>query len=126
MTLGCDVRLAAQGAKLGLNFARHGVLPGLGSTHLLPQLVGVSKALELVLSAATLDAEEALRIGLVQHVVADDALLGAARELASRMAAASPEVLAAAKRALRRGAGATLAEAMLEERTLSTQLRGTR
>jgi enoyl-CoA hydratase/carnithine racemase len=122
MTLGCDVRLAASGAKLGLNFASLGVLPGLGSTHLLPQLVGVAKALELVLSAAAITAEEAERIGLVQKTVPADALMKEARELAGAMAACRPDVLAAAKRALRRGTSATLAEAMAEERSLSRKL----
>jgi enoyl-CoA hydratase/carnithine racemase len=113
MTLGCDVRLAASGARFGLNFASLGVLPGLGSTHLLPQLVGMPKALELVLTAATIQADEAERIGLVE-----------AQEMARAMAKCRPEVLAAAKRALRYGASASMAEAMEEERALSTALRG--
>jgi 2-(1,2-epoxy-1,2-dihydrophenyl)acetyl-CoA isomerase len=122
MTLGADVRLAAKSAVLGLNFAKLGVLPGLGSTHLLPQLVGVAKALELVLSAATLTADEAHDIGLVQRVVADDALADEARALARAIAELRPEVLAAAKHAVRFGATATLADAMSEERALSSGL----
>jgi enoyl-CoA hydratase/carnithine racemase len=123
MTLACDVRLAARSAKFGLNFASLGVLPGLGSTHLLPQLVGLAKSLELVLSAATISAEEAERIGLVQGVYDDDALEAEARLLAERMAAVRPEVASAAKRALRFGAGASMAEAMEEEQRLSRELR---
>lgn len=123
MTLGCDVRIAARGAKLGLNFTKLGVLPGLGSTHLLPQIIGLPKALELVLSGATLGAEEAERIGLVQRVVDDEALQGEARGLALAMADVGPEVLVAAKRALRRGPTVTMAEAMEEERRLSHALR---
>jgi enoyl-CoA hydratase/carnithine racemase len=126
MTLGCDVRLAAREAKLGLNFARLGLLPGLGSTHLLPQLVGMPKALELVLSAAVISADEAERIGLVQRSVAADALMDEARGLARAMAECRPEVLAAAKQALRFGASATMAEAMSRERTLSGELRAAR
>ena len=57
MTLGCDVRIAARSAVLGLNFTRLGMLPGLGSTHHLPRLVGIGKAMELVLSGATVSAE---------------------------------------------------------------------
>lgn len=123
MTLGCDVRIAARSAELGLNFTSLGVLPGLGSTHHLPRLVGMSKALELILSAAIVSAEEAERIGLVQRTVADDVLVQEARSLALKMAAARPEVVAAAKRALRHGATATLAEALQEERALSLELR---
>jgi enoyl-CoA hydratase/carnithine racemase len=122
MTLGCDVRIAARSAVLGLNFTRLGVLPGLGSTHHLPRLVGIGKASELVLSAAKLSAEEAHEIGLVQRVVDDDALAGEARALALAMAEVRPEVLAAAKRALRHGAEATLADAIREEQRLSGEL----
>ncbi len=122
MTLGCDVRIAARSAVLGLNFTRLGVLPGLGSTYHLPRLVGIGKASELVLSAAKLSAEEAHEIGLVQRVVDDDALMGEARALALGMAEVRPEVLTAAKRALRHGADATLAEAIREEQRLSGEL----
>ncbi len=123
MTLGCDVRYAVRGAKLGLNFARLGVLPGLGSTHHLPRLVGLSKSLELVLSGATLTAEEAHALGLVQGLCDDpDQLEAQTRAIARRMAEIRPEVLAAAKSALRGGAEASLSEAMAGERELSDQL----
>jgi 2-(1,2-epoxy-1,2-dihydrophenyl)acetyl-CoA isomerase len=122
MTLGCDVRLAARGARLGLNFASLGVLPGLGSTYHLPRLVGTAKALQLVLSAATITAEEAERIGLVQGTAPAESLVQEARLLAGAMAKSRPDVLAAAKRALRLGSASTLAEAMEEERRLSTRL----
>jgi enoyl-CoA hydratase/carnithine racemase len=122
MTLGCDVRIAARSAVLGLNFTRLGVLPGLGSTHHLPRLVGIAKASELILSAAKLSAAEAHEIGLVQRVVDDDALGGEARSLALAMAEVRPELLAAAKRALRHGAEATLADAIGEEQRLSREL----
>ncbi len=122
MTLGCDVRIAARSAVLGFGFTRLGVLPGLGSTHHLPRLVGIGKASELVLSGAELSAEQAHQIGLVQRVVDDDALMGEARALALDMAEVRPEVLTAAKRALRHGAEATLADAIQEERRLSGEL----
>jgi 2-(1,2-epoxy-1,2-dihydrophenyl)acetyl-CoA isomerase len=122
MTLGCDVRIAARGAVLGLNFVRLGVLPGLGSTYHLPRLVGIGKALELVLSGAKLSAQEAFDIGLVQRLVEDDSLMGEARKLALAMAEIRPNVLLAAKRALRHGAESTLAEAIHEEQRLSAEL----
>lgn len=122
MTLGCDVRVASRSAKLGLNFTRLGVLPGLGSTHHLPRLVGIGKASELILSGATLSAEEAHEIGLVQRLVDDDAFRGEVRSLAAAMAEVKPEVLAAAKRALRLGAGASLVDALREEQQLSAEL----
>lgn len=122
MTLGCDVRIAARSAVFGLNFTRLGVLPGLGSTHHLPRLVGIGKASELVLSGAVLSADEAHQIGLVQRVVDDAQLAEATRELALAMAAIRPAVLDAAKRALRHGAEASLAEALREEQRLSAEL----
>jgi enoyl-CoA hydratase/carnithine racemase len=126
MILPCDVRLAASSAKLGLTFAKLGLLPGLGSTHLLPRLVGRAKALELVLSARVIPAVEAAEIGLVSRVVAPEELLAEARALAGEMAQHRPEVLAAAKAALRYGEEHGMAEAMAREQALSAELRGQR
>ena len=123
MTLPCDVRLAAESATLALPFVKLGLLPGLGSTHLLPRLVGMGRALELVLSGRTIPAAEAAAIGLVNRTVPDAELLPAARELARTMARHRPEVLAAAKAALHFGAGATMAEAMRNEQEASAALR---
>lgn len=126
MTLPCDIRIAAAGAKLGLTFAKLGILPGLGSTHLLPRLVGLAKAQELVLTARLIRAEEALEIGLVNQVVPTEQVLPAAREMASQIAESRPDVIAAAKRALHYGASATMAEAMKNEQEQSAELRAGR
>jgi 2-(1,2-epoxy-1,2-dihydrophenyl)acetyl-CoA isomerase len=123
MALPCDVRIAAAGAKLGLTFAKLGILPGLGSTHLLPRLVGMAKAQELVLTAKIIRAEEALEIGLVNQVVPAEEVASAAREMALQMAECKPAVLAAAKRALYYGASATMADAMKNEQERSAELR---
>jgi 2-(1,2-epoxy-1,2-dihydrophenyl)acetyl-CoA isomerase len=123
MILPCDVRIAAAGAKLGVTFAKLGLLPGLGSTHLLPRLVGRAKALELVLSARVIRAEEAAEIGLVNRVVPADAVVAEARALAAEMAECRPEVLAAAKAALDFGERHSMAEAMKNERDRSAALR---
>jgi 2-(1,2-epoxy-1,2-dihydrophenyl)acetyl-CoA isomerase len=122
MTLGCDVRYAEAGATLGLNFTTLGVLPGLGSTHHLPQLVGVGKALELILSGAKLSAEDACTIGLVQRVCPAGEVYTEARELAQAMARVKPEVLAAAKKALRQGVTSSLEQAIATEKSLSREL----
>jgi len=123
MILPCDVRLAAEGAKLGLTFAKLGILPGLGSTHLLPRLVGMGHALELVLSARVIPAREAAEIGLVNRVVPAESLLDEARGLARAMAECPPEAVAAAKRALHFGSGATLEQALRNEEAQSAALR---
>jgi 2-(1,2-epoxy-1,2-dihydrophenyl)acetyl-CoA isomerase len=125
MILPCDVRIAAEGAKFGVTFAKLGLLPGLGSTHLLPKLIGMPMALELVLTARVILAPEAAAIGLVNRVVPGESLLPEARAMAAMMAACKPEVLAAAKAALHYGAGATMAEAMRNEQDASAALRKT-
>ena len=122
MVLPCDVRIAADTAKLGLTFTKLGILPGLGSTHLLPKIVGLAAAQELVLSARVIRAPEAKEIGLVSRVVAADELADTARALALEMAACDPDALAFAKRALQHGASATMDEAMAHEQAAGKAL----
>jgi len=126
MALPCDIRIAAAGAKFGLAFAKLGILPGLGSTHLLPRLVGMAKAQELVLTAKNILAEEAAEIGLVNRVVPGDELMASAREMALQIAAHDPEVVRFAKRVLHEGAALDMAGAMKNEQARSTELRAAR
>ncbi|NQZ96638.1 MAG: enoyl-CoA hydratase/isomerase family protein [Myxococcales bacterium] len=123
MALPCDIRIAAEGIKIGATFTKLGILPGLGSTHLLPKIVGLAKALELVCTARVIRAEEALEIGLVNKVVPADKLMDEAREMASLIAACNPAAVAIAKRALHFGANSTLAEAMQNEQAMGEELR---
>jgi len=123
MSLPCDIRIAGESAKLGLTFAKLGILPGLGSTHLLPRIVGLAKAQELVLTAGIIRASEALEIGLVNRVVPDESLLEAAREIADAIAECDPITLRFAKRALRLGAVSDMAQAMAHEKAASAALR---
>jgi len=123
MILPCDVRIAAENAKLGLAFVKLGILPGLGSTHLLPRIVGRAKALELVMSARTISAAEAAECGLVNKVVPAEKLLGEARELAALIAANPPAAVAAAKAAINYGHAHSMAEAMQNEARASAALR---
>ena len=122
MVLPLDIRIAASDAKIGLTFARLGMLPGLGSSFLLPRLVGPAKALELVLTARVVLGEEAREIGLVNATAAADQVLARAREMAEAMAALDPAVLAHAKRSLAYGAGAALADALANEPKLNRAL----
>ena len=126
MALPCDIRLAAEGAKLGVTFTRLGMLPGLGSTHLLPRIVGLPRALELVLTARKISAAEALAVGLVNQVVPAESLAKSAREMARMMADCPPDVITAAKAALLRGAECDMAEAMRNESRASQALRDAR
>ncbi|MCS6927759.1 MAG: enoyl-CoA hydratase-related protein, partial [Candidatus Binatia bacterium] len=104
MTLLQDIRIMAAEASVGAIFARMGLMPELGSTFMLPRLIGLAKALELTYTARVLNATEALEIGLVNRVVPGEQLMAAVREMASQIAALPPLALAVAKRALYQGA----------------------
>lgn len=110
LALLCDIRIAAESAKLGQFYVKMGLMPDVTGLWRLPQLIGLSRAAELILSARTVDAQEAERIGLVSHVVPDDELAPAARKLAEQIAANPPLSLQYAKEGLRRGHGRTLSE----------------
>jgi enoyl-CoA hydratase/carnithine racemase len=86
MTLPMDIRLASSAARMGFVFARRGVVPEACSTWFLPRLVGISRAAEWTYTGRVFSAEEALAAGLVSRVVAPEALLPAARELAQEIA----------------------------------------
>ena len=104
----CDVRVAADGAKFAESFVKLGITPGDGGAWLLPRIVGFSKATELALTGETIDAAEALRIGLVSEVVDADALMGTARKIADKIAANPPHAVRMTKRLLREGQTADL------------------
>jgi len=101
LALGCDIRIAGQRAKLAAAFTKRGVLPESGGTWLLPRLVGWAKAAEIIFTGRTLDAGQCLELGLVNKVVADEALLGEARALANEIAANAPLAVQGAKRMMR-------------------------
>jgi enoyl-CoA hydratase/carnithine racemase len=82
----CDIRIAAEGALFGLPDTPLGLSPTSGMTYLLPRIVGLGRAIDLTLSADTIDAAEALRIGFVTRVVTAEQLLDAATQLARRIA----------------------------------------
>jgi enoyl-CoA hydratase/carnithine racemase len=103
LALACDIRVAASSAKFAETYARIGLLPGGGGAWYLPRLVGRSMAMELLLSGDFIDADEALRIGLVNHVWPDDELLANARALAARIARNPPLSVRLIKRAVDHG-----------------------
>jgi 2-(1,2-epoxy-1,2-dihydrophenyl)acetyl-CoA isomerase len=126
MVMPCDIRIAAEDAKLGFVFARLGILPGLGSTHLLPNLVGMARAQELVLTGKKILGKEAAEIGLVNQSAPTNEVLPTARAIAEQMAEIDPIVLAYAKRALHFGASHTMAESMKNEQSESAVMRAER
>lgn len=104
----CDIRVAGESARFAESFVKLGIIPGDGGAWLLPRIVGFPMACELALTGRMIDAAEALRIGLVTHVVADDGLLAKAREIAGEIAAQPPHATRMTKRLLREGQTTTL------------------
>jgi len=107
MTLLCDIRLASAEARMGFLFPRMGVMAELGSTFLLPRLVGIGRACELMFTGRQYAAGELERIGLLNRVVPGDQLLGTATELAREIAQCAPLSLTLTRRALYQGLTAT-------------------
>ena len=125
LALACDIRVASADSRLGLTEVDLAIIPGGGGTQRLPRLVGRGKALEMILTAARIDAAEALRIGLVERVVPAGQALAAARELASSLAAKAPVALRYAKEAVVKGLELPLADGVRLETDLATLLRTT-
>lgn len=103
MPLLCDIRLACEEAQIGFLFGRMGVMAELGSTWLLPRLVGTARACELMLTGRRFRALECERMGLVNHVVPRPALLETARELAREIAQCAPLSVLLTRQALYQG-----------------------
>ena len=106
MTLPCDIRMAASGVKMALPFAKLGIVPGLGSSFLLPRLVGPGNAKILALTGKTILSDEAREMGLVDRVVAPENLLEEALALAGAIAENPPQVVGLIKEALNSGVAA--------------------
>jgi enoyl-CoA hydratase/carnithine racemase len=111
MTLPCDIRIASESAKLSLTFTRVGLIPEFGGTYMLPRILGLGKALELVLTGRTLEAREAAEIGLVNKVVAPQQLLDEAREMARMTLKSTPLALQLSKQAIHSGINSGFVEA---------------
>jgi enoyl-CoA hydratase/carnithine racemase len=116
LALCADLRVAGDNAKLGQPEILLGLIPGAGGTQRLPRLVGPSRAKEIIFSGRFVDAEEALRIGLVDRVVPADDVYTVARELAARFVAGPALALRAAKDAIDRGLEADLGTGLEIER----------
>jgi enoyl-CoA hydratase/carnithine racemase len=112
LALACDLRIASSNVVMGLTETSLAIIPGAGGTQRLPRIVGVAKAKELIFTARRIDAETALKIGLVSRVVEPDKLIEAALELAREIAKNGPIGVAQAKFAINYGSEASLGVAL--------------
>jgi enoyl-CoA hydratase len=102
LALMCDIVVMSRHAKIGDTHINVGLVPGDGGTALLPMLVGINRAREMLMTGELIDGAEAYRIGLVNHVVEPEEVMPKAREIANRLMSKAPYALAATKAALNR------------------------
>ena len=103
LAMSCDIRVASEKATFGMPEVGLGITPGFGGTQRLQRIVGMSTAMELVLTSRTIDAQEALQIGLVKRVYPADVMLDKALELANAIASNAQVAVRQSKAAIRRG-----------------------
>ena len=126
LALACDIRIAAPGAQFGLPETGLGLIPGGGGTQRLPRLIGLGRAMDMMLTGERIDAQEALRIGLVSRLSADrGTLLAEGRAIAQRIASRPPTATAYAKEAARAGIEMDLQAGLTLEKTLFSLLMST-
>ena len=118
IAVACDIRIAAEGATLGFVHVRHGITTAWGGTQRLKRLVGYGRAIELLLTGRSIEAEEAREIGLVEQIVPQPEVLSTARALAANIAANPPNAVKALKRLIR----LELNEAFMKEREMLAEL----
>jgi enoyl-CoA hydratase/carnithine racemase len=125
LALACDIRIAADNARLGTPEVTLGLIPGWGGTQRLPRAIPWCKAAELLLTGKLIDAEEAYRIGLVNKVVPQVEVMATAREWAEAICKAAPLAVRAAKEAMIRGSAMTLEEGLRLENSLVASVMST-
>lgn len=125
LAMACHVRIAAEGARFGQPEVKLGICAGYGGSQRLPRIVGRGRALQLLLTGETIDAQEAYRIGLVNKVTLNDELLPAANAMLRQMLANAPLALAFSIEAVDRGLDVPLADGLNLEANLFALLFGT-
>jgi enoyl-CoA hydratase/carnithine racemase len=122
MALACDLRVAADHATFGLLEVSRGIIPGGGGTQRLPRMIPLAKAMEIILMAQRIDAQEALRLGLVNRVVPLPEVMPTAMKMAEAILQNGPLAVRAAKEAIIRGLSMTLEEGLRLESHLQSYL----
>ncbi len=118
LALSCDFRLASETARFALPQLREGQIPSDGGTQRLPRIIGKGKALELILTGETLNADEAYNIGLVNYVVEGEKVAAEAEALAKNLASKGPIALKFCKEAVNKGLELTLEQGLRLEADL--------
>ncbi|MBM7700901.1 enoyl-CoA hydratase [Kurthia huakuii] len=126
ISLACDLRVASTSAKVGLTETALGIIPGAGGTQRLARLIGAGKAKELIYTARRISAEEALQLGIIEHLYVPELLMSEAKKLAGEMAKNAPLSLIQAKKAIQAGLQTDLAtgleiEGLAYERLLHSE-----
>ena len=116
LALACDLRFCSTGAYFQERFVKIGLMPDGGGTFWLPRLVGLARAMEIMLTGRSVGADEALGLGMINRVVAPDALRGETLAFARELAKGPPLAHAAIKRAVRAGLGGTVDTALDAEK----------
>ena len=119
LALACDIRIAGRSARIGFPEVTRGWVGGGGASQMLPRMTGLGQAMRLLLTGEQVDAEEALRLRLVEQVVEDDALEPTAMALCQRLAALSPVAVQAVKAAVRQSLEAPLAAGLAYENEMN-------
>jgi enoyl-CoA hydratase len=122
MSLACDIRIAAEGARLGVSEVRLGFMAGSGGTQRLPRLIGIPKALEICLSGELYNAAECHRIGLVNQVVPYPELVAAGEKMAGSFLKGAPLALRYIKEAIYKGSEMTLEQGLRYESDLQSMV----
>jgi enoyl-CoA hydratase/carnithine racemase len=118
IALACDIRIAAKEAVFSITAIEKGAMPADGATQRLPRIIGITKAMEMILTGEKIDAGEALRIGLISNVDESSKLLSVVKEMAMAMTTKSPLALSFAKEAINKGLDLTLDQGLRLEADL--------
>ena len=126
LIVACDIRIASENARFGYPEINVGLAPVEGSTQRLPHIVGLGRAVDLILSGRVIDADEAFRIGLVTQVVAPDKLMSTAMAIAETLCGSAPLALRTAKEQIMRGLGMSLEDGLAFEFSFLNRILGTK
>jgi enoyl-CoA hydratase len=125
LAMACTLRIASEQAKFGQPEVKLGIIPGFGGTQRLPRLVGIGRAMQLILTGEAIGAEDALRIGLVNEIVGDDRLITRAEEILLQISANAPIAVRLAMEAINRSRDTTVSDGLAIERALFSICAGT-